>query len=178
MCLMVVSLKRTFYRNGGLSKTCQCQQLKLNQFSTQINIYCLMTNQTSALLVQHAAWTRAAVMLLQSLYFSHPPTPTAIILDAHPPRYIWKSRGPQRSHEKIADCEQCNLVSHALLRFEINKPTCTCNWYSGTSPLGHLNSGTTRFGPGKMLIGPLYMLPGLQILLMSGVSVTSASKFW
>ena len=65
--------KRTFYRNDDLSTTCQCRQLKLNPLSTQINIYCLMTNQTPALLVQRAPWTRAAVMLLQSLYFSRPP---------------------------------------------------------------------------------------------------------
>ena len=43
-----------------------------------------MTNQTPALLVQRASWTRAAVMLLQSLYFSRPPPPTAIIPDARP----------------------------------------------------------------------------------------------
>ena len=48
-----------------------------------------MTNQTPALLVQRAPWTRAAVMLLQSLYFSRtstppppPPFPRAIIPDA------------------------------------------------------------------------------------------------
>ena len=44
-----------------------------------------MTYQTPALLVQHAPWTRAAVMLLQSLYFSRtspPPSPRAIIPDA------------------------------------------------------------------------------------------------
>ena len=110
MCLMVVSLKRTFYGNDGLSTTCQCRQLKLNPLSTQINIYCLMTNQTPALLVQRAPWTRAAMMLLQSLYFSRPPPPTAIIPDARPPRYIWKSRGPRPSHEKIGDCEQSRDV--------------------------------------------------------------------
>ena len=43
-----------------------------------------MTNQTPALLVQRASWTQVAVMLLQSLYFSHPPLPTAIIPDARP----------------------------------------------------------------------------------------------
>ena len=64
--------KRTFYRNDDLSTTCQCRQLKLNPLSTQINIYCLMTNQMPALLVQRAPWTRAAAMLLQSLYFSRP----------------------------------------------------------------------------------------------------------
>ena len=34
-----------------------------------------MTNQKRALLVQRAQWTRAAVMLLQSLYFSRPSSP-------------------------------------------------------------------------------------------------------
>ena len=43
-----------------------------------------MTNQMSALQVQRAPWTRAAVMLLQSLYFYRPPPPTAIIPDARP----------------------------------------------------------------------------------------------
>ena len=55
MCLMV--WKRTFYGNVDLSTTCQCRQLRLNPLSTQINIYCLMTNQTPALLVQRAPWT-------------------------------------------------------------------------------------------------------------------------
>ena len=32
------------------------------------------------------------------------------------------------------------------------------NICSGTSSLGRLNSGTTKFVPGKMLIGSLYML--------------------
>ena len=32
--------------------TCHCRQLELNPLSTQINIYCLMTNETPALLVQ------------------------------------------------------------------------------------------------------------------------------
>ena len=41
-----------FYRNYDLSTTCQCRQFKLNLMSTQINIYCLITNQTPALLVQ------------------------------------------------------------------------------------------------------------------------------
>ena len=80
-------MKRTFYRNDNLSTTCQCHQLKLNLLSTQINIYCLMTNRTPALLVQHALWTRAVnreLLLLQSLYFSRPPSPTAIIPDACP----------------------------------------------------------------------------------------------
>ena len=115
MCLMV--WKRTFYGNIDLSTTCQCRQLKLNPLSTQINIYCLMTNQTPALLVQRAPWTRAAVMLLQFLYFSRPPSP-------HPPQsYNPRTPAPsvhlknkitatvrsgisKRSHEKIGDCEQ------------------------------------------------------------------------
>ena len=63
---------------------CQCRQLKLNPLSTQINIYCLMTNQTPALVVQRAPSMRAAVLLLQSLYFSPPPSPRAIIRDARP----------------------------------------------------------------------------------------------
>ena len=41
-----------------------------------------MTNQMPTLQVQRAPWTRAAVMLLQSLYFS--PPPAAIIPDARP----------------------------------------------------------------------------------------------
>ena len=83
MCLMVW-WKRTLSRNDDLWKPCQCRQL--NPLSTQINIYCLITNQTPALLVQRASWTRAAVMLLQSLYFSRPPPPrvTCIISDVRP----------------------------------------------------------------------------------------------
>ena len=82
MCFMVMLRKCTFYRNNNLSTTCHCRQLKLNLLSAQINI-CLMTNQTHALLVQRALWMRAAVMLLQSLYFSPPPS-RAIIPDACP----------------------------------------------------------------------------------------------
>ena len=63
--------------------TCQCRQLKLNPLSMQINIYCLMTNQISALLVQCALSMRAAMMFLQSLYFFRPPPPSAIIPDTH-----------------------------------------------------------------------------------------------
>ena len=80
-------MKHMFYRNDNLSRTCQCRQLKLNLLSMEINIYCLMTNQMPALLVQHALWMRAAnceLLLLQSLYFSCPPSPTAIIPDACP----------------------------------------------------------------------------------------------
>ena len=65
-------MKAYVYGNYNLSTTCQCRQLRLNPLSTQINIYCLMINQTPALLVQRAPWTRAAVMLLESLYFSRP----------------------------------------------------------------------------------------------------------
>ena len=43
-----------------------------------------MTNQMPALLVLCDPRTQAAVMLLQSLYFSHPPPPTAIIPEARP----------------------------------------------------------------------------------------------
>ena len=43
-----------------------------------------MANQKPALLVQRAPRTRAAVMLLQSLYFSRPPPPTAIIPASRP----------------------------------------------------------------------------------------------
>ena len=43
-----------------------------------------MINQTPALLVECASGMRAAVMLLQSLYFSRPPPPRAIIPDACP----------------------------------------------------------------------------------------------
>ena len=84
MCLIAVLWNHTFYRNNDLSMTCQCRQLKLNPLSTQINIYCLMTNQTPALLVQCAPWAQAAVILLQSLYFSCLPSPRAIIPDARP----------------------------------------------------------------------------------------------
>ena len=110
--------KCTFYRNDNcnLSMTCQCWQLKLNPLSTQINFYCLMTNETPALLVQHAPWIRAEVMLLQSLYSSCPPqSPYCYNSRRPPPRYILKSRWPPltvrrtiswRSHEKIGDCEQ------------------------------------------------------------------------
>ena len=59
-------------------ETMTCQRLvsvdnfKLILLSTQINIYCLIANQMPALLVQRAQWTWAAVMLVQSLYFSLP----------------------------------------------------------------------------------------------------------
>ena len=116
MCLMV--WKRTFYVNVDLSTTCQCQQLGLNPLSTQIKIYCLMTNQKPALLVQRAQWTRAAVMLLQSLYFSRPsspprspqelysPTPApSVHLKIKIPVTVRRGKS-KRSHEKIGDCAQ------------------------------------------------------------------------
>ena len=34
--------------------------------------------------------------------------------------------------------------------------------YSGTSPLGHLFSVETKFGPGKLFTQPLYLLPLLK----------------
>ena len=80
-------MKRTFYSNDSLSMTCQCRQLKLNLLSMKINIYCLMTNQMPVLLVQHTLWTwdgNYKLLLLQSLYFSRPPPPTAIIPYACP----------------------------------------------------------------------------------------------
>ena len=54
--------------------TCQCRQRKLNP----------MTDQTPALLVQHALRMQAALILLQPLYFSRTPPPRAIIPDANP----------------------------------------------------------------------------------------------
>ena len=76
-----------FMETSTCQRLGQCRQLKPKLLSTQINIYCLMTNQPPALLVQRAPWTRAAAMLLQSLYFSRlppppPPSPTVIIPDA------------------------------------------------------------------------------------------------
>ena len=46
----------------------------------------VIKKKTPSLLVQRAPWTRAAEMLLQSLYFSRPPPPraTCIIPDARP----------------------------------------------------------------------------------------------
>ena len=66
-------MNRTLYRNNNLSTTCQCRQLKLNPLSTQINIYCLMTNQMPALLIQHTLWTRAAVITVPLFFL--PPSP-------------------------------------------------------------------------------------------------------
>ena len=96
MCLMV--WKRTFYGKVNLSTTCQCRQLKVNPLSTQINIYCLMTNQTPLLLVQRAPWTRAAVCYYSpSNVFAPPPFPQQSYNPRRlPPRYIWKSRYPRR----------------------------------------------------------------------------------
>ena len=109
MCLMV--WKRTFYGNVDLSTTCQCRQFRLNPLSTQINIYCLMTNQKPALLVQRAPWTRAAMMLLQSLYFSRflPNRPRPLSsFDTHARwQPVTQSARSRRSDGKIEDCEQC-----------------------------------------------------------------------
>ena len=57
--------------------TCQCRQLKLNPLSTQINIYCVMTNQTP-----RTPLTRAAVMLRHFPYFPCLPPPTTLNPDA------------------------------------------------------------------------------------------------
>ena len=71
-------------------ETTTCQRLvsvgnfQLILLSMQINFYCLLTNQTPALLVQHAPWMQVTVMLVQSLYFSRPPPPRAIIPNALP----------------------------------------------------------------------------------------------
>ena len=67
---------KAIFRIVDLSTACQCEA---NVLSTQINLYCLMTNQMAELLKQRAPWTRVAVMLVQSLYFSRPPPPRAII---------------------------------------------------------------------------------------------------
>ena len=115
MCLMVVLQKRTFHRNDDLSTTCQCWQLKLNPLSMQINIYCLMNNQTPVLLVQPTSWMQDAVMLLPSIYFSRPTSPRSYNPRCRPPWYIWKSRWQpltircaisRWSHEKVGHCEQ------------------------------------------------------------------------
>ena len=102
--------KRTFKRNDDLSTTCQCQQLKLNPLSTQIKIYCLMTNQTPELLVQRAPWTRAAVMLLQSLIFlaSSQTTPRSLSCFEIQARWplVTQSARSRRSYGKIGDCEK------------------------------------------------------------------------
>ena len=47
-----------YYESVRFIDTTTCRQLKLNLLSTEINFYCLMTNQTPALLVQRAPWTR------------------------------------------------------------------------------------------------------------------------
>ena len=104
-------IRDSFYRNEDLSTTCQCRQHKLNPLSTQINIYCVMTNHTPALLVHRAPWARAAVMLLlsPSIFLALLPLELMYNLRRPPPRYIWKWRWPQltlrraisrRSHEK------------------------------------------------------------------------------
>ena len=124
MCLMV--WKRTFSGNVDLSTTCQCRQHILNPLSTQINIYCPMTYQTPALLVQHAPWTRAAVMLLQSLYFSRTSPPPPELLSPTPaPSVHLKIKVPvtvrrgisKRSHEKIGDCDKFKLYKNLIMCF-------------------------------------------------------------
>ena len=66
-------------------ETSTCQRLvnvgnfKLNLLSTQINIYCLMTNQTPALLVQRAPWDVITVPLIPT-----PPPAPNYIPDARP----------------------------------------------------------------------------------------------
>ena len=133
MCLMV--WKRTFYGNVVLSTTCQCRQLKLNLLSTQINIYCLMTNQTPALLVQRAPWTRAAVMLLQSLYFSRflPNRPRPLSSFDTYARWQPLTQGARSrwSYGKIEDCEQSNnweIRHHSLV--------CCCGFADILNVLG------------------------------------------
>ena len=62
----------TFYRNDDISVS----QLKLNPLSMQINIYCVITNQSP-----HSLLMRAVVMLGHSLYFSCLPPPTTLNTD-------------------------------------------------------------------------------------------------
>ena len=68
--------------------TCQWRvsvgNFQLILLSMPINIYCLLTNQTPALLVQCTPWMQVAVMLVQSLYFSRPPPTRAIIPNTRP----------------------------------------------------------------------------------------------
>ena len=102
MCYESVRLKET--------TTSQCRQLKLNPLSTQINIRRLMNNQTPALLVQRAPWTRAAVMLLQSPNFSrflpnHPRSFSSLDTHSRWP-LVTQSARSRRSYGKIGDCEK------------------------------------------------------------------------
>ena len=70
-------------------ETTTCQRLvsvgnlKLNRLSPQIKIYCLITNETPALLVQRAPNASCSDVITVPLFFS-PPPPTAIIPDAGP----------------------------------------------------------------------------------------------
>ena len=131
--------KGTFYGKVDLSTTCRCRQLKLNPLSTQINIHRLMTNQMPTLLVQRAPWTRAAVMLLQSLYFSRPPLPTprAIIPATLAPSVHLKINIPvtvrrgisKRSHEKIEDCEQSKYIDTPKKCVFFNLSTKQANYF-------------------------------------------------
>ena len=85
LCVGTVLWKRTFYRHDDLSSTCQFRQLKLNLLWTEINFYCLMTNQTPALLVNALHERELQWCYLHSpVFFAPPPPPRAIMPDAHP----------------------------------------------------------------------------------------------
>ena len=97
-----------------------CQQLKLNPLSMQINIYCVITNQTP-----HSTLTRAVVMLGHSLYFSclPPPTtlnPNACLLGTYETKMVvlMVSVRSLRSYEKIRNCEQSTLLANRLLIYK------------------------------------------------------------
>ena len=90
-----------------------------------------MTNQKPALLVQRAPWTRAVMMLLQSLYFSlflpNRPRPLSSF-DTHARwQPVTQSARSRRSYGKIEDCEQSieslfkqNYDSYKKTRAEMN----------------------------------------------------------
>ena len=139
MCLMV--WKRTFYCKVDLSTTRQFRQLKLTPLSTQINIYCLMTNQMPALLVQRAPWTRAVVMLLQSASWQ-PVTESA--------RSRW-------SYGKIEDCEQSTLSVVRTTLSVVCTTLSVVNIYSVGCT--HYSVGCTHYSVGcKHLLCRLYAL--------------------
>ena len=100
--------------------TSQCRQLKLNPLSMQINIYCVITNQTL-----HSPLTRAAVILRHSLYFSclPPPTtlnPNACLLSTYETKTVVLTVSVRswRSYEKIRNCEQSTLLANRLLIYK------------------------------------------------------------
>ena len=65
--------------------TCQCRHLKLNLLSTQINIYCVMTDQNNAC-VAGTTWSvnaSCSYVITVPLFFCPPPS-RAIIPDARP----------------------------------------------------------------------------------------------